>query len=80
MKIIRASELGSYRYCRRAWWYQLQGYESKNQAELSGGSDYHAQHGRSVYIAGCLNTLAVGLLVVALAALTYWLIGTLFQV
>jgi hypothetical protein len=78
MKIIRASDLGSYCYCRRAWWYQLLGYESKNQAELSGGSEYHAQHGRSVTIAGCLNTLAVGLLVVALAALSFWLIGILF--
>lgn len=77
MKIIRASELGSYRYCRRAWWYQLQGYESKNQAELSEGSEYHQQHGRAVYQVGCVKTLAVWLLCLAMAGVIYWLIGTI---
>ena len=80
MKIIRAAEIGSYCYCQRAWWYQLQGYESKNQAELSGGSEYHVQHGRAVYMTGCLNTLAVGLLVVALVGIIFWLVETMAQV
>lgn len=77
MKIIRASEIGSYRYCQRAWWYQLQGYVSKNQVELSEGSEYHQQHGRAVYRAGCLKTLAGWLLCLALAGVIYWLIGTI---
>jgi hypothetical protein len=77
MKIIRASEICSYRYCQRAWWYQRQGFVGKNQAELSEGSEYHQQHGRAVYLAGCLKTLAVWFLLLALAGVIYWLIGTL---
>ena len=77
MKILRASELSSYSFCQRAWWYALQGVQSQNQAELAGGSEYHTQHGRSVLTAGCLKTLAYGLLLLALAALTMWLLDNL---
>lgn len=75
MKIIRASDISSYSFCQRAWYYQIQGYESKNQAELFGGSEYHKQHGRIVFIAGALKTLALGLLILALAAVVFWLVG-----
>ena len=75
MKIIRASDISSYRFCQRAWWYQLHGYESKNQAELAGGSRYHEQHGRTMMMAGCLNTLALILLISALAVVIFWLVS-----
>jgi hypothetical protein len=75
MKTIRASEISSYCFCQRAWWYQLQGYESENQVELSGGSELHTQHGRLVRRASCLNTLATGLLILAIIALIVWLAG-----
>lgn len=77
MKIIRASEISSYSYCHLAWWYQLQGYQSENQAELADGSEYHDRHGRAVVITGCLTTLAYGFLILALAALTIWLVGNI---
>ena len=75
MRTIRASEIGSYCYCQRAWWYQLQGYASDNQAELTGGSDLHEQHGRAVLLAGCFNTIAYALLILAVLAITIWLVG-----
>ncbi|HSQ16466.1 MAG TPA: hypothetical protein VLM83_02105 [Anaerolineales bacterium] len=78
MKTIRASEISSYCFCQRAWWYQLQGFESENQAELSGGSELHAQHGRLVKLAGGLNSLATGLLILAMIALIVWLAGVVF--
>jgi len=78
MKTIRASEISSYCFCQRAWWYQLQGFESENQAELSGGSELHTQHGRLVKLAGSLNTLATGLLILAIVALIVWLAGVVF--
>lgn len=69
MRTIRASEIGTYLYCRRAWWFQDQGFESQNQMELSGGSAYHAEHGRQVFVAGLLRLAGYALLLVALVAL-----------
>lgn len=73
MRTIRASEIGAYVFCQRAWWYQGQGVPSQNQSELAGGSRYHRLHGRQVLRAGFLKlagwllfALAVILLVVAL--------------
>ncbi len=64
--IIRASEIGSYLYCQRAWWYQRQGYESENLAELEGGIELHERHGRVLLTSNCLRVLAYGLLLLAM--------------
>ena len=69
MKTIRASEVGSYLFCARAWWYHQQGFESANQAEMTAGTDLHRQHGRMVIASGLTRILAVILLLVALALL-----------
>ncbi len=67
--LIRASDIGNYLYCRRAWWYRKQGFESTNQAELSAGSSLHRRHGRRVLAAGLLRNLALVLILVALVLL-----------
>jgi CRISPR/Cas system-associated exonuclease Cas4 (RecB family) len=67
--LIRASEIGSYLYCRRAWWYRKQGVESENQAEMATGTELHRQHGRKVIAAGLLRTLGFLLLLTALIIL-----------
>jgi CRISPR/Cas system-associated exonuclease Cas4 (RecB family) len=69
MKIIRSSEIGSYLYCRRAWWYQKNGAESSNQAEMTAGTKMHEQHGRQVVASGLTRTLAIILLLLALVML-----------
>ena len=69
MHPIRASEIGSYIYCARAWWYRRQGWEPENQAELTAGTELHRAHGRSVMAAGLTRTLALILLLAALALL-----------
>ncbi len=63
--IIRASEIGSYLYCRRAWWYRKQGIESQNQAEMAQGTELHRQHGRRVIAAGFLQFAGYALLLIA---------------
>lgn len=76
-RVIRASEVGAYLYCQRAWWYQSSGLESSNQAEMNAGTELHHRHGQAVVRAGCLRALALALLLafVALAAagLASWL-------
>jgi CRISPR/Cas system-associated exonuclease Cas4 (RecB family) len=70
MKTIRASDIGSYLYCRRAWWYHLHGQASLNQAEMAAGTELHRQHGRQVLAAGLLRTLGFLLLLLACVLLT----------
>lgn len=69
MHPIRASEIGSYIYCARAWWYRRQGWEAEDKAELTAGTELHRAHGRSVMAAGLTRTLALILLLAALALL-----------
>ena len=47
--VIRASEIGEYVYCARAWWlHRVQGAVSHNTAALASGQAAHDQHGRAV--------------------------------
>ena len=66
MRTLRASELATYLYCHRAWWFQDQGFESQNQMELAGGSAYHEQHGRQIFVAGLLRFVGYAFLLIAL--------------
>ncbi len=79
MRVIRASDLGSYLYCRRAWWYQQQGIVSENQAELENGSQFHRKHGRGVLYARLMQgvgwLLLLAALILAAVGLTIWLLG-----
>jgi hypothetical protein len=69
MKTIRASEVGTYLFCGRAWWYGRKGVESSNQAEMTAGSELHRLHGRQVLTASLTRTLALILLLAALVLL-----------
>ncbi len=79
MRTIRASEIGAFVYCQRAWWYRLQGVEPTNQAELAAGSELHQQHGRQVVISGLLRGLAWLLLLAAVVLIAVYLTGRLIQ-
>ena len=70
MKTIRASDIGSYLYCRRAWWYHLHGQESLNQSEMAAGTELHRRHGRTLLVAGLLRNLGFLLLLLACVLLT----------
>ncbi len=72
MRTIRASEIGTYLYCQRSWWYQKRGERSENIGEMNSGSELHYRHGRALFMAGCLRILAYGLLLAALVLLTIY--------
>jgi CRISPR/Cas system-associated exonuclease Cas4 (RecB family) len=67
--IIRSSDIGTYLYCRRSWWYRKQGVESANQAELAAGTELHAKHGRQVLASSISRTIGLILLMIAIVML-----------
>jgi len=67
-RTIRASEIGQYTYCARAWWLnRVQGLGPANVEELALGSDFHRAHGRAV--AGALRLRRWALILVGFAVL-----------
>jgi CRISPR/Cas system-associated exonuclease Cas4 (RecB family) len=70
MRVIRASEIGSYLYCNRAWWYAKNGMESENAAEMLAGDNFHHKHGLRVNAA---RLVRIGGIVLILAALLSFL-------
>lgn len=75
MRIIRASEVGEYVFCHRAWWLRhTRGLASANTRALAAGTAAHAGHGRRVGLALALRGLAVLFVLAALAlAVGTWL-------
>jgi hypothetical protein len=69
MPLIRSSDIGTYLYCRRAWWYKKQGIEASNQTELAAGTQLHVRHGRQVLVSGITRTIGLILLMIALVLL-----------
>ena len=70
MRPIRASEISSFLYCKRAWWYQQKGTVSSNVEELVDGTELHYKHGRAVLASGLFRILAYALLLIAIVMLT----------
>ncbi len=77
MSTIRASEIGTYLFCKRAWWYQKQGYIQGNRQELAAGTKIHNQKTRTVMTSGCLRVIAYGLYISALVLIAIYLTGKL---
>ncbi|MCX7838434.1 MAG: hypothetical protein N2559_03120 [Anaerolineae bacterium] len=66
-RLIRASEIGEYVFCRRAWWlHHVQGLQSAHHAQMEHGIMQHSEHGRAVQRADTLTRAAIVLGVLAL--------------
>lgn len=75
-KIIQASEISDYVYCRRSWWLKrTQGYQIENVRELEAGTRYHQVHGHMVQRAQRARLLAYALVGIALATALAWWVG-----
>jgi len=73
--IIRASEIGQYTYCARAWWLaRVKGLTPANVAEMRAGTAQHRLHGQSVERFHRLMRIAVALILLAAALLIAWMV------
>ncbi|MBC8449365.1 MAG: hypothetical protein H8D78_16575 [Chloroflexi bacterium] len=73
----RASEVGQYAYCARAWWLgAVQGERSANVEALEEGQLAHRRHGRQVVAYHRLRSLGYVLLAAALllSAILFWML------
>ncbi len=74
-RIIRASEIGQYEFCAKAWWLgSIEGVQPSNIRELQAGTAAHEAHGRQVHRASQLQIAAfvlfgLGVIVLVLALL-----------
>jgi CRISPR/Cas system-associated exonuclease Cas4 (RecB family) len=68
-QVIRASELGEYAYCARAWWLgRVLGYRPTNLERLAAGEAAHVRHGQEVVSYHRLQRWAYALLALAVLA------------
>jgi len=68
--IIRASEIGEYMHCHRAWWLgRVQGVENANRAVMEAGTERHRAHGQRVWRATMMQYAAIIFFVIAVGAL-----------
>lgn len=74
MRIIRASEINSYIFCQRAWWYQKNDNISDQQAGINEGEVLHLRHGRKVLVSGVLRSLAFILIGLAIILFTFYIV------
>ena len=59
LRILRASEIGEYVFCHRAWWLgRVIGVESAHREQMEAGVAHHAAHGRAVQRADSLGRAA----------------------
>jgi len=68
-RTVRASEIGAYLFCQRAWWYQRQEVQPVNEDELAAGDDFHQVHSSQARLADGLFRVAVLLMAAAIVAL-----------
>ncbi len=69
-RIIRASEIGQYDFCAKAWWLgSIEGVEPSNVHELLAGTAAHEQHGQQVRRASQMQTVALVLVVLGVIVL-----------
>lgn len=67
---VRASDIGAWAFCQRAWWLaRVRRAEHRNPAVLDRGDQMHALHGRTVVRAAWLQRIALVLIGVAVLLL-----------
>ena len=71
---IRASDVGLYVFCARAWRLKAEGYASQKVAEMTAGTASHRRHGARVLAYELARRVSMLLFALALVALGLWLL------
>ncbi len=77
--LVRASDIGAWAYCRRAWYLaQVRGVAHARPEVLQRGTQAHTQHGRQVRRAGKMRRAGLwlvvfGVLLVILSVVAAWM-------
>jgi len=79
MRTIRASEICSFIFCQRAWWYQREGVEPINRTEMSAGSQFHEQQGNIARSVIVMKVFGWILITLAVLGLTIYLTTQFFK-
>ena len=77
--LVRASDIGSWAFCHRAWWLaNVRGAVHQRPKVLTHGNQVHVAHGRQVRRVGQLRTVGLWLIAIALLlaglALAAWVL------
>ena len=73
-RILRASELGQYSFCAKAWWLgSVEGVPSANVREMDAGASAHERHGQAVQLSSWLGRVGRVCLVLGLFVLVLFL-------
>ena len=73
-RVVRASEISEYVYCRRAWWLnRTAGKQPRNTEQLEAGTSYHEKHGTNVRRFTVAQQFALVLLFCAVSTIVFWL-------
>jgi hypothetical protein len=76
-RTIRASEIGSFIYCQRAWWYQRNKIKPINVGELAAGQKFHQLHINQSRSANFLKVIAWLLVIISVIILSVLVTTTL---
>lgn len=78
-RVLRASEIGEYVFCHRAWWlHYVLGLASANRAQMDAGTTGHAAHGRAVQRADAFQHAAIVLFLIAIFFAALFVFAAIF--
>lgn len=78
--LVRASEIGLWAYCHRAWWLaSVQGAAHQNPQRLTRGAEQHAFHSKRMLHAQRIQRIGLWLFLLALilliaGSILYWIL------
>lgn len=68
-RLIRASEIGAFAFCERAWGYAARGDPSEQQPEIEAGQTYHVRRLQHVTWSQTFRRIGMACLILAAATL-----------